>query len=119
VTTGLLILTLGAVAAGIFTLAVKIGQLAPTLRTLAAYVERLEQENTKLAAPDRTQETIKSCVKHTPRGNEDGMRSFISDIFGKIEGDKYFSEHPDDAARFEWFDLSKKAESETTDDRRR
>jgi hypothetical protein len=100
--TGLLILTLGAIAAGIFALAVKVGQLVPPLRSLAAYAERLERESAGLDVPDRSQKLIQNLVKDAPSGAERGIGVFIREIFGRPAGDEYFAKHPADAERFGW-----------------
>jgi hypothetical protein len=103
-TTGLLVLALGAIAVGLFVVATRIGQIVPALRALGAYAERLERESAERSDREKPQRTIASLIMSTPPGSESGMKCLIREIFGRTEGDEYFSKHPQDAIRFNWFD---------------
>ena len=49
------------------------------------------------------QKIIENTVKSTRAGDERGLKLFILEIYGKPEGDKYFANNPEEAARFRWF----------------
>jgi hypothetical protein len=106
----LIILGLGMIAIGVLVIAIKVIQLSPSIRDIGAYARRLERENTEREerenAPMREQRIIHNMVRSTPSGSEGGMKIFIKEYLGMDAANTYFQNHPEEAARFNWFDGS-------------